>query len=86
MTNDERWNKIATELLQGRTITAVSYMSETEAESAGFYKRPVAIELDNGLVLFPQMDDEGNDGGALVCFNADTKKETLLPTLNHVGH
>lgn len=82
MKNDERWNKIAAELLQGRTIKAVGYMSPEEAESAGFMKRPVAIELDNGVVLFPQMDDEGNDAGALVCYNTTTQKEQLLPTLH----
>lgn len=81
MKNDERWNKIAAELLQGRTIKAVGYMSAEEAESAGFESRPVAIELDNGVVLFPQMDDEGNDAGALVCYNTATQKETLLPVL-----
>lgn len=82
MTRDQKWNKLAAELLQGRTIKAVSYMSPTEAESAGFEQRPVAIELDNGLLFFPQMDDEGNDAGALVCFDPTTEKETILPTLS----
>jgi hypothetical protein len=79
--NDARWNKTAADLLVGRTITAVSYMDAEEAESSGFMSRPVAIQLDNGLVVFPQSDDEGNDAGALVCFDANTHSETLLPTL-----
>jgi hypothetical protein len=79
--NDARWNKTAADLLVGRTITAVSYMDADEADNSGFVSRPVAIQLDNGLVIFPQSDDEGNDGGALVCFDAKAMSETLLPTL-----
>jgi len=30
-----------------------------------WYKRPVAICLDNKYWLIPMMDDEGNDGGAI---------------------
>ena len=30
-----------------------------------WYKRPIAIRLDNGHWIVPIMDDEGNDGGAM---------------------
>jgi hypothetical protein len=74
------WDRLAQTLLVGRTIKAVSYMSPKESKSAGFMRRPVAIELDNGTIVFPQADDEGNDGGALVCVHSDGS-ETVLPVL-----
>ena len=30
-----------------------------------WYKKPIAIQLDNKHWLIPMMDDEGNDGGAI---------------------
>lgn len=74
-TTEDRWNKAARELLQGRTIVKVGYMSEEEAEAMGWSARPIVIELDNGLLLYPSMDDEGNDGGAL--FTSDEKTPGL---------
>ena len=44
-----------------------------------WYKRPVALHLDNGVWVFPSQDDEGNDGGAL--FTTDEKQE-CLPVLD----
>lgn len=61
-----RWNERARYMLVGSTITAASYMSQAEADAAGFSHRPLVLELDNGRLLFPMADDEGNDGGALV--------------------
>ena len=31
----------------------------------GWYKRPLLITLDDGKVIFPMADDEGNNGGAM---------------------
>lgn len=60
------WGERASTLLVGRTIVAVSYLSVEEASEMGWeYGRPVALELDNGVVLFPSSDDEGNAAGAL---------------------
>tara|TARA_R110001592_G_scaffold85820_1_gene253451 strand:+ start:2092 stop:2265 length:174 start_codon:yes stop_codon:yes gene_type:complete len=41
-------------------------MTEENAEDFGWYKRPLIIEFSDGSMLIPQMDDEGNDGGAVV--------------------
>jgi len=57
--------------LVGRTITQVRYMSEEETKDMGWYKRPLVINLDDGTMLIPSMDDEGNDGGALFGQNKD---------------
>ena len=34
-------------------------------EEWGWYKRPITLELDDDTILIAQMDDEGNDGGAI---------------------
>lgn len=65
MPNDSYWNTKAAELLVGRTIVAASYMTPAEAKEMDWSCRPVILELDNGDVIIPQADDEGNDGGAL---------------------
>ena len=62
---DKKWTDYAEKHLVGRTITQVRYMSEEETTNMGWYKRPLVISLDDGTMLFPSMDDEGNDGGAL---------------------
>ena len=50
-------------------------MSEIEAdEGFGWHKRPIILILDDGTEIIPQMDDEGNDGGALLWINP---KETV---------
>jgi len=51
--------------LSGLTITRVRYMTPKEVEHLGWYKSSIVFEMSDGSLLFPQMDDEGNDGGAM---------------------
>lgn len=74
----KQWNTHASKLLVGRTIKAVSYMLPAEVESHGWEGRALMIELDNGLVIYPSQDDEGNGPGAL--FTSDDKI-SVLPVL-----
>lgn len=73
------WTAKAQKLLQGRTITAVSYLSAEEAGDMGWYGRSLAIELDNGVVLFASQDDEGNGPGALFTTDSDIPTLPVLP-------
>ena len=44
--------------------------------------RPICLQLDDGSWIYPQMDDEGNDGGALYYHDAkDQEKNTVLPVI-----
>lgn len=52
--------------LVAKRITSVRYMTEEERENFGWYKRAIVITLSDGSILVPQMDDEGNDGGAIM--------------------
>lgn len=63
----KRWTKVAKDILVGRKIVKVSYLTTKECKDHfGWYKRPITFTLDNGLIVIAQMDDEGNDGGVLL--------------------
>ena len=59
------WQKKAAEVLCGRKIVSVRYMYENESEQLGWYSRSLVLTLDDGTLVFPSADDEGNDAGAI---------------------
>jgi len=59
----KHWNAYGKKHLVGRKIESVRWMSDEEA--GDWYKRPIVIHLDDGTLLYPSKDDEGNDGGTL---------------------
>ena len=61
----DHWTSEARNILYGRTITDLRYMTEEEARQWAWYERPLVLVLDDGTELFPSRDDEGNGGGAL---------------------
>jgi hypothetical protein len=71
-----KWNKIAKEVLEGKTIVEVRYMNDQEMEMMGWYKRPICFFLNDGTCCLLSSDDEGNDGGVLF-YN----ENGVLPTL-----
>ena len=64
-TTEQYWTDKVAKNLVGKKITRVEYMTEIEMKDNMWYKRPIAIQLDNKYWLVPMMDDEGNDGGAI---------------------
>lgn len=77
-----RWTRAAQETLVGRKIVAARYMGTDEAARLGWYARAVIFELDNGVLVFPSMDDEGNGAGAL--FTTDPNHDTLPVLPEHL--
>jgi hypothetical protein len=75
----KKWTKEVSDFLINRKIVEVRYLTNEEAEDMGWYSRPVALLLDNGVWLYPSADDEGNDGGAL--FTSD-EKMSVIPVLS----
>jgi hypothetical protein len=67
----EYWNYQAKKLLEGRKIVKVRYMNDEEAESFGWDHKPLCIFFDDDSFIFPSMDDEGNNGGALFTSSDD---------------
>ena len=59
----DHWNNYGKKHLVGRKIESVRWMSDDEA--GDWYDRPIVIHLDDGTLLYPSRDDEGNDGGTL---------------------
>jgi hypothetical protein len=52
--------------LVGRTIVKVEWLSPKRTEKLlGWTNQPCEIYLDNGTILTPSADDEGNDAGAI---------------------
>ena len=64
--------------LVGRRIKSVSYMSDSEIQAIGWNKSPIVIELEDGVLLFPSRDDEGNGAGSLF---VDAGKTAGLPSV-----
>ncbi len=75
---EETWTKVAQEQLLGKTIVAVRYMSREEADEIGWDTVPVVMQLDDGNLVYPGRDAEGNDSGVLFTNN---EKEPVLPAL-----
>jgi len=65
--------------LVGKTIAKVKYMSESDSNYMFWSKRPLVIEFTDGSFLVPQMDDEGNDGGAL--WFQDKNNDIIIPVI-----
>ena len=74
-----RWNKSASTILTGRKIKSVRYLNDAEVEDMGWYESCLAIFLDDGTIIFPSSDDEGNSAGAL--FTTNKLLETI-PTIS----
>ena len=51
--------------LVGRTIVSVRYLDADEINRLGIKHHPVCLQLDDGALLWPMADDEGNDAGTL---------------------
>ena len=62
---EKNWTDKATKALVGKKIVKVQYMTVDNSKEFDWNQRPLLLTLDDGSVIFPQSDDEGNDGGAL---------------------
>ena len=73
------WTKVASDMLLGRKIVKVRYLLAEEAEEMGWDHRPVVLQLDDGNIIYPSMDDEGNNGGAMFTNNEDNPCLPVIP-------
>ena len=67
--SDAHWLKEAKKQLLNRKIVGVEYMTVDEMNALGWYSRPILMILDDGNIIYPSSDDEGNNGGALFTNN-----------------
>jgi len=63
---DKKWLEKVESALIGRKIIKVKYLnSKTSMDVFGWNYQPFEIYLDNGVILTPSADDEGNNAGAI---------------------
>jgi hypothetical protein len=62
---EKKWTREAAAALKGRTIADVRYMDAQERSDLGWSRRAIVLVLDNGMLVWPSADDEGNEAGAL---------------------
>ena len=60
---------------EGRTIVATRQMTPVEAADEGWDRGTIALVLDDGSILYPSRDHEGNGPGAL--FGRDKQGQTV---------
>lgn len=61
----EKWERTAKNILVGKTIQSVRYLTDEEQEAFGWSRKTLVIEFDLGYYIFAMADDEGNEAGAL---------------------
>lgn len=59
------WRERMLRHVQGKTIVDIRWMSEDEVREMGWSCGAVVLVLDDGTLLLPSRDDEGNGPGAL---------------------
>ena len=61
----EHHTEQANKRLVGSSIKSVRYLSTEEAEAHGWPASSLVLMLDDGTMLYPSSDDEGNNAGSL---------------------
>jgi hypothetical protein len=81
--SEQDWVRKAKGLIEGQRIVDVRYVTNEEAENVfAWDKRAIVLELEDGTLLIPQSDDEGNEAGALYMAKGDMSIEAeIIPTL-----
>lgn len=71
--------------LIGRKIVNVRFLQPSEIDDLDWQKSSLVLELDDKTCLIPQMDDEGNDAGAMLHYDYKHRKgyiqEDILYTI-----
>ena len=61
----QQWASEVSDKLVGRKIVAARYITAEEVKALGWMSSAILLTLDDGTMLFPQSDDEGNNAGAI---------------------
>ena len=80
----KRWTAEAKKHLLSRKIIGVKYMSDSEQKDCVWSNAAVVLLLDNGTLVWPSADDEGNDAGALFGIS-ESGEDITLPVLGEIN-
>lgn len=76
----KRWTKLAEKLLLGRKIIKIEWQTTDEANTYDWFNQAIKLYLDDGTIIMPQNDDEGNDAGVLLHINPnETQTSKYFP-------
>ena len=81
-TRDQRWAQRVTDLLLGKKIVAVRFMTDAEMRDHGWDSRAVTFRLSSGEWIYPAQDDEGNGAGSLFTTH---KQLSTIPALDPIA-
>lgn len=79
-TTENHFTAVASENFVGKKIKRVRYLTRKEAGRMGWHHRSIMLILEDGTMLFPSRDDEGNDAGALFG-QTPTGEELTIPVM-----
>jgi len=82
MSITKEWTNTAKQVLLGKKITGVRYLTSEEQENLAWYHKCVVITLEDGTLIFPSQDDEGNDAGALYYQTKSESQLNVLPVIS----
>jgi hypothetical protein len=68
-------------ILIGKKVSAIRRLTNEEIENFGWYKNPLVIVLEDNTQIVLMADDEGNDGGAALLYNAQQKIDEVAYTI-----
>ena len=77
---EKKWTRFAYDILVGRKIVNVQYLSKQDCENMGWDESGIALILDNGDTVIVQQDDEGNGPGSLFLLRGF--EEEIIPTIS----
>ena len=76
ITMEDKFQAEANKALVGRKIVAVRWLSREETDEMGWHHRPICLQLDDGTLIWPSRDAEGNNAGVLFGQDPDGKEQT----------
>lgn len=77
MPDEKYWVDYAKKNLEGKKIVSVRYLTDEETKNMGWDEKALVIQFDDGSIIFPSADDEGNGAGALFGQDKDGKSITF---------
>jgi len=84
MKENESANQIIKDVekhLVGKKIVGIRYLTKEEMKASYWYCRCPVLILDDGTIVLPLSDDEGNEGGVLEILTPDCDNPMTLPRM-----
>jgi len=74
----KNWTERATKEFKGKKVKSIEWLTKDEVKQSGWFHAAPVIMFEDGSYMVAQMDDEGNDAGALA---TSSKTMPILPVI-----